>query len=117
MRNNFYSAAIVVVALQLVCSPLVFALSPSKIELIYDDKAKVLHISLEHITKDPRRHYIRKITVTKNNEKPMEFHYSSQPTTSSLSQDVSIELKAKDTIAVTAICNKAGRKTETLKIK
>ena len=117
MKNNFYSAAIVVVALLLVCSPLVFALSPSKIDLTYNDKAKVLHINLEHITKDPRRHYIRKITVTKNNEKPMEFHYTSQPTTSSLSQDVSLDLKAKDTIAVSAICNKAGRKTETLKIK
>ncbi len=85
-----------------------WALPPTDIKIEYDSAAKVLHVSMRHVTQDTRYHYIRKIVVQKNDEAPQEFHFSSQASNTMAKQDVSMNAKPGDKIHVKAFCVKAG---------
>ena len=87
---------------------------PSDITLEYDKERKILKILLKHVTEDIQEHRIRKIIVTKNNEEPLKFYYSSQTSPKEFIQEISLEAQSGDTIVVKAICSQAGNKEETL---
>lgn len=97
-------------------APHVWANPPSGIDLDYDQEKKVLHIEVQHITKDPRKHYIRRLYIFKNEEEIEDFPFAKQTSTAELIQDVTLDLSPKDVIRVKAVCNQAGTKEETLVI-
>ena len=90
------------------------ATSPSSIELTYDQKARTLHIVVKHVTAHMRKHYIRKIEISKNAEKPVAHYYSSQTSASEQIVDISLKAKPHDTIHVEAVCSSAGRGAQDL---
>ena len=81
---------------------------PRDMTLTYDKEKGTLHISLSHISKNPRDHFIRKIIVYKNNEELEEHYFVTQTSGKGLETDISIEAGAGDVIGIKAICNKAG---------
>ncbi len=93
-----------------------FATPPRNIQLEYDFAKQQLHITMEHVTKNPRKHRIRRISVTVNNGPAKDFFYSSQ--TSGKGMDVIIPLKAKagDVIHVKAVCSEAGSGTKEITV-
>ena len=93
-----------------------WATPPSSIDLSYDPENKNLHIEIAHASHDPRAHHIRKVEVTRNDDKPIDLYFATQTTPAMLTTDVPLEAKEGDTIRVVAICSEAGRKEETLVI-
>ena len=87
---------------------------PAAIKLEYDQKQKSLHIEVAHVSHDPRDHHIRKISVTRNDGKPVIRYFPTQTKPSSLIVEVPLEAKKNDTIKVLAVCNEGGQKEETL---
>ncbi len=92
------------------------ATPPSEIQLQYDRDRKVLAIQVAHVTRDLTEHFIRKILVYKNEEAPLSYFFTRQPSADELKTEVHLELKAGDTARVKAVCSKAGFKEETLLI-
>ena len=92
----------------------IFATPPSKIILEYDQEKKILHMEFKHVSSNPRKHYLRRVFVYKNDVEAIKRDYTTQTNPQELIEDVSIELKPGDVIRVLAICSKAGRKEETL---
>ena len=91
-----------------------WARPPSKIILEYDQQKKILHMEFKHVSLDPRKHYLRRVLIYKNDEDFIQKNYSSQTNAQGLIQDLTIDLKPGDVIRVLAICSDAGRKEETL---
>jgi hypothetical protein len=89
---------------------------PSSIDLTYDAAKESLHIDIKHVSENMRKHYIRKITVTKNKEVPSTYFYSSQTSASEMIVDVPMKAMPKDTITVEVVCSEAGRGEQTLVI-
>ena len=94
-----------------------FAASPSSIDISYDSKEKNLHIAVNHVTHDPREHYIRKILIYKNADtEPAIYRYVQQSSTQAQAEDVAIDLKPGDTIKVEAYCIEAGKAENTFTV-
>ena len=102
--------------LSLVFTTTAFARPPSKIDLNYDAKEKNLHMELAHISENPQKHHIRSLFIYQNDLEIKKLKYNTQTSPSQLIEDVSLDAKSGDVIRVLAICNKAGRKEETLVI-
>ena len=90
------------------------ATPPTAITLTYIKEKSILHVEIEHVTHNPRNHYIRRLEVYQNNNEPIVFNYPTQRDRSTVIEDVALSAQTGDTIRVVAICSKAGRKEETL---
>ena len=110
MKKNLLSIGILILFL----TNSTWATPPSSIELTYDFEKGNLHIEIAHAAHDPRRHHIRKVEVTHNDEKPVDLYFATQTTPASLIIDLALQAKGGDKIRVLAICNQAGRREETL---
>jgi len=86
---------------------------PAQIDFEYDSQTKMLKVKIAHISINVRRHYIRRLIVTKNSENPQDFYYTNQPQAEGMTVDVPLVAKTGDTIKVKAICSQAGYKEET----
>ena len=105
---------IMVAVLSLNIAVLAQARPPSTIELTYDAQKGSLHVVVKHVSENMRKHYIRKITVTRNKEVPVPYYYSSQTSAAEMMVDIPLKVMPKDTITVEAVCSEAGRGEETL---
>ncbi|MBN2398213.1 MAG: hypothetical protein JXI32_07520 [Deltaproteobacteria bacterium] len=85
--------------------------SPNDISLRYDQGSRTLSVTISHAVSDPRKHYVKKITITKNGEPVATHDYTSQPEPSPFTYTYPLEAKAGDTLKVTADCNYFGSKT------
>ena len=94
----------------------VWATPPSDMKLNYDLASKTLHIEIQHVTNNNRKHFIRKLLIENNKKEVKTIEYVSQPTPNTFSEDVALDAKKGDVIRVTATCIKGGRGTEKLKI-
>lgn len=109
---------LITILLSIVCS---FALNvearpPSQIELAYDREKQSLHVVVKHISDNMRKHYIRKIDVSRNDEDPVPYYFSSQTSAAELIIDIPLEAQPNDVIYVEAVCSEAGRAEQTLVI-
>ena len=95
---------------------LAFAIPPSKIDLRYDAEKKNLHIAVNHVTQRNRQHYIRYITVYKNDKEVKSFHYVAQEKPSGVAEDLALEAVKGDVLRVKTQCTESGPKEETLTI-
>jgi desulfoferrodoxin (superoxide reductase-like protein) len=96
----------------------VFAHPPKKIELKFDVKTQQLDVKIYHSVSNKSEHYINNISIKVNTVEMRSTDYTKQddgkiPTYHFTLKDV----KAGDLIAVTAKCNKWGKKTKNLKVK
>ena len=89
---------------------------PSEITLNYDAQKKNLHIEMRHVTKNPRKHFIRKLSVSKNGTEIDSRSYVQQTTAAMLIADVPLEAVPGDVLRAEAVCNTAGRNETTLVI-
>lgn len=90
--------------------------SPSQITLSYDADKKNLHVEMQHVTKNPRKHFIRKLSIAKNGKEIDSRAYVQQTTAAMLIEDIPLEAVTGDVVRIEAICNEAGRKEATLVI-
>lgn len=89
---------------------------PSAIDLKYDAAQKVLSVEIAHVSKNPRKHRIRRVVIMKNNEEIQDLILVTQTTSQGLTLEKPVDAKAGDTISVMSYCSEAGQKTESLVI-
>ncbi|MBW2651221.1 MAG: hypothetical protein JRC66_09535 [Deltaproteobacteria bacterium] len=98
------------------CPAATYAHGPGDVTLNYDSDSHILSVTISHSVSNPQKHYIKKITITKNG-KPLKTHeYKSQPDSSSFTYTYNVEAKEGDTLKVKAKCNYFGSKTKELVI-
>jgi len=85
--------------------------SPNDISLRYDQGSRTLSVTISHAVSDPRKHFVKKVSITKNGEPVATHDYTSQPEPSPFVYTYPVEAKAGDTLKVTADCNYFGSKT------
>ena len=88
----------------------VWATPPSAMELSYDQSRQKLSVAISHPSQDLFKYYIRKLVVTKNDEKPQEYYYRRQPTANKFKLEIDLKARAKDTITVEAYASDGGTK-------
>lgn len=94
-------------------SAIVWAHPPTKIGLSYDQVKKVLKIEIEH-TRTKKNHFIRKISITKNDEAPLDIYLAKQTSNDGTTEEVPLEAKSGDQIHVRAYSFESGFGEETL---
>ena len=87
---------------------------PSKIDLSYDKDTKRLHVVVQHVSENLRKHHIRKLDVSVNDEMPFSHYFPSQTSAAELITDIPLDVAPNDTIRVEAFCSDAGRAEQTL---
>jgi len=87
---------------------------PSAMDASYDAEKKNLHVGMQHVTKNPRKHFIRRLSVVKNGEAVDDRSYVQQTTATMLVDDIHLEAVTGDVLRIEAICNKAGREEAVL---
>ena len=92
------------------------ATPPREVTLAYDVANKQLLITIEHPTRNFNRHYIKKITVTKNEEKPENIFLTRQPDPVTFTQTVPLVLKKGDVVLVKVQCGNGGSAEATLAV-
>ena len=98
------------------CPAATQAHGPGDVILNYDSDSQILSVTISHSVSNPQKHYIKKITITKNG-KPLEtYEYKSQPDPSSFTYTYNVKAKEGDTLKVKAKCNYFGSKTRELTI-
>jgi hypothetical protein len=94
-----------------------FAHPPKTVTAEFDLEEHVLKVEAKHDTKDANKHFIKRIEVELNGEKIIEQKFGSQEDRASQRSLYRIaEAEVGDTIKATAVCNVAGKKSESLKI-
>lgn len=89
---------------------------PTEINLSYDTEKRNLHIEARHVTKNPRKHFIRRVIVYRNDEGVEKRFYVQQTTATMFIEDLALEAFPGDVLRVEAVCNEVGRKETTLVI-
>lgn len=84
---------------------------PNGVLLRYDSDARTLRVDISHSVSNPQKHYVKKVTITKNGEPVTVHEYTGQPETSSFTYTYPMEAKEGDTLKATADCNYFGSKT------
>ena len=87
-----------------------WATPPSAMELSYDQSQQKLIVAISHPSQDLFKYYIRKLVVTKNDDKPQEYYYRRQPTANKFKLEIDLKAKANDAITVEAYASDGGTK-------
>ncbi len=112
------SIHICLLSLIIVCSSsLSFAHPPRDVQLTYDGEAQVLKIRVNHVTPNTLKHYIRRVVIKLNDKEVNALNFPAQSSRQAHEIEVPLELKAGDTVTVSAVCNVAGSKEVSLQIK
>lgn len=89
---------------------------PNGVSLQYDPDSRTLTVTISHAVSDPRKHYVKKVTITQNGSPAATHEYASQPEASSFTYTYPVEAKAGGVLKVTAHCNYFGSKTGELTV-
>ena len=98
------------------CPPTAQAHGPKDITLTYDSKTQALSVTISHAVSNPQKHYVKKVSITKNLEAVATHNYTSQPESSSFMYTYPMEATAGDTVKVKANCSYFGSKMVELTI-
>lgn len=90
---------------------------PQNLALRFDAKNQILTVNIAHASTFTSLHYIKRVTVMKNNQEIKKTEYTSQPDKTSFSYTYQIPAAENDVLEVTAACNIQGSKTATLKVE
>ena len=94
--------------------PTTWAHPPTEINLNYDDKAKMLHLDVKHVTNNIQHHRIREIQVFQNDKTIAHLYFANQPKPTGLTQDIPLEAVKGARIRVIVYSSQTGPKEETL---
>lgn len=104
-----------IVLLAMVYSPLLVAAhNPASMTLQYEFSTQILTVTISHSVTDPSSHYIENITVYNNDVKVASRLYTSQASTTTASDTISITAANGDELRVWAECVQGGTIEETL---
>ena len=81
---------------------------PTDMQLSYDIKARILHVSMSHVTSRMNKHHIRKLIVNMNGTEILNETQVRQTTPQGFEKDIPLKAKAGDVINVEAICSQGG---------
>lgn len=101
--------SVIAVIAFLCCAPLSFAHAPSRMETNYDPVTSAVSVVVYHDVKDPKTHYIKKISVLVNGAEVIQDEYSQQ--SNNMNQPAVYEypdLNPGDVVTLKASCNIAG---------
>jgi len=90
--------------------------SPSNMTLSYDYNSQILTVTVVHSVADVNTHYIDLITINKNGVFETNRTYTSQASTSSMSDTFTIPAEVNDILQVTAVCSISGLITRQLTV-
>jgi hypothetical protein len=82
--------------------------APASIDLDYDFGTQVLTVQVSHSVPDPNSHYIIQIVVEKNSVEFTTRDFTSQPSTSGITEMFDVSAVDGDVLRVTASCNFVG---------
>ena len=88
--------------------------SPSDVQLIYLDKEQTLQVKIAHKSFVPASHYIAKVEIQKNSEKPLIYEYKSQSDKETFTYVYKLSLKKGDRVDVNVVCNLFGSRSSSL---
>jgi len=95
-------------ALLLIFPALASATPPADIKTSYLDKEQVLQVTITHHSPFPSFHYIKKVEIQKNSEKPVLYEYNNQPDKSTFTYTYKLPLKKGDRVDIKASCSIYG---------
>ena len=90
--------------------------TPSNMTLSYDYDNQILTVTVIHSVADVNTHYIEQIIINKNSQFAMDRNYTSQASTSSMSDTFNVAAADNDVFQVTAICSVSGQITRQLTV-
>ena len=82
--------------------------TPASIILDYDFGTQVLTVQVSHSVTDPNSHFIIQIVVEKNSVEFITRDFTSQPSTSGITETFDVPAVEGDVLRVTASCNFVG---------
>lgn len=89
---------------------------PEELLLSYDAAKRQLAVRITHSSREPARHYVRKVEVVKNKALIVSASYSDQAG-AAFSYTYPLEAGPGDLVEVTAACSVFGSKTERLDMR
>lgn len=75
-----------------------------------------LSVEILHVTRDPRKHRIRRILIAVNDGEPISLNFSAQTSPTMLKENIPLKASEGDVINVKAICSEAGYKEATITV-
>jgi hypothetical protein len=91
--------------------------TPGSITLEYDYQAQVLTVTVTHSVDDVNAHYIYQISISKNAAPYTQQSYTSQDSTTGMSDTFSVEAEAGDVLSATAYCVISGQVTDEITVE
>lgn len=88
-----------------------YAHPPTGIEFEYDQEKSMVKVSVMHISKSPKRHFIRKVELYKGDVK-IDENFLAWQKSSGIDVDFMVRVEEGDVLKAKAICNKGGLKAE-----
>ncbi|MEQ8152543.1 MAG: hypothetical protein ABRQ32_06535 [Smithellaceae bacterium] len=88
--------------------------SPSDVQLTYLDKEQTLQVRITHKSFVPNSHYIAKVEIQKNSEKPLVYEYKSQSDKEAFTYTYKLPLNKGDRVDVNVICNLFGSRSSSM---
>jgi len=98
------------------CSPTAQAHGPKDVTLTYDSDSRTLTVTISHTVSNPRKHYVKKVTITQNGNPVATHEYTSQPEVSPFIYTYPVEAKTGDVLKIKANCNYFGSETGKLTV-
>ncbi len=107
MARSFYISVCWVFLQAAICA----AHPPSGIDVQYDASRGKLMLDVKHLSRDNVGHYIQRIEIQKNDERPRSFSYRQQVHPNSFTADITYSVETFDKLKITAYSREGGSKT------
>ena len=93
-----------------------WATPPESLEVSYNQSAGTLTVSGHHPTQDRFEHFIRIVTIIRNQDEPQKFYLTRQDSASEFKVTVPVKSEPGDTIRITVNCSQGGAKSAEIQI-
>jgi len=90
--------------------------SPGALTLKYDAETRILYVTVSHGVSNPSKHYIEKVTITKNGAYYKAVEYTRQPDESPFTYEYIVDATTGDELKVKAECSYFGSKTRKIDV-
>jgi len=88
--------------------------APSDMSISYNERSKLLNVTITHQVPNTQAHYVQEVHVTLNGNTVHDVHYTSQPSPDAFTYSYLLQPVPGDTIEVTASCSIAGSISRTM---
>lgn len=92
------------------------ATPPSAMSLAYDGNARLLSITITHVSANTTVHYIKEVNVSLNGQLVNDSHYTTQPSPDTWTYTYPVTAQPGDVLSATASCSLFGSATRTLTV-